>query len=466
MVMALAAVIAAVAIAYFVLDGFPNSGDEYAYLFQARQFAHGRLWADAPPLGYTFVPYRTWIVDGKWLSQYPPGWPLALALAIVASVPTWGVSALLAGAGITVFAARSWRFADSSILVVGVALYTLTPFYLLNAGSYHSHALSALLILLLCVCCLRYREDGGVLTLVAAGALLGLIGLTRYFSLLLLVPALLYWFLVDVRRRRVRSATVIALAGLPFLLLLMGYQYFISGNPFRDTYAVISAPEISLSLAPPHVLHGVVVTVYRLVELGVWASPIVPAIYLVCVAVKLRDRSLAFYDLIFPTFVVGFVFFPTLGVNRYGPRYYFEAFPLMLATILSAAPQAAAWMRQLWNRPLPIHASAASAFYLALALPFALAAYHAQVEKRQEPYRLAADMALSNAIVVIKTSSDAGLIADDLARNDDTTLRAPVLYARPDADITALEQTFPGRAIWIYERDDPARPGRLSLLHS
>jgi hypothetical protein len=61
-------------LAYAVLDRFPNSGDEYAYLFQAAEFARGRLWAPAPPLGDTFVAYRTWIIDGRWISQYPPAW--------------------------------------------------------------------------------------------------------------------------------------------------------------------------------------------------------------------------------------------------------------------------------------------------------------------------------------------------------------------------------------------------------
>jgi hypothetical protein len=61
------------AVAWAVLDCFPNSGNEYAYLFQATQFSKGHLWANAPLLGNVFVPFRTWIINGKWLSQYPPG---------------------------------------------------------------------------------------------------------------------------------------------------------------------------------------------------------------------------------------------------------------------------------------------------------------------------------------------------------------------------------------------------------
>ena len=38
-----------VAINQFVLMDFPNSGDEYAYLYQAETMAAGRLWNQPPP---------------------------------------------------------------------------------------------------------------------------------------------------------------------------------------------------------------------------------------------------------------------------------------------------------------------------------------------------------------------------------------------------------------------------------
>jgi 4-amino-4-deoxy-L-arabinose transferase-like glycosyltransferase len=50
--------------------------------------------------------------------------------------------------------------------------------------------LSALLIVGACLCCLRYGAAGEARWLVLAGVLLGLIGMTRYFSLILMVPAL------------------------------------------------------------------------------------------------------------------------------------------------------------------------------------------------------------------------------------------------------------------------------------
>ena len=85
---------------------------------------------------------------------------------------------------------------------------------------------------------------------------------------------------------------------------------------------------------------------------------------------------------------------------------------------------------------------------------------HQQVEKRQEPYRLVQRMGLQGAIVILKTPSGTGMAAEDLVRND-PLLDAPVLYARKDVEIETLRRWFPDRALWIYERPDPAAPGQL-----
>lgn len=449
-------------VAWGVLDRFPNSGDEYAYLFQAEQFAKGHLWAKAPPLGDSFVPYRTWIIGDKWLSQYPPGWPLVLAVAIAAGIPTWSVNAVLGAGAVATLASPLWHFKDRALLFAGCAVYVLTAFYILNAASFFSHTLSALLILLVCLSCLWYQRDRRVAAIVVCGALLGFIGLTRYFSLVLLFPALAYWLFVENRGGRLRMIVVLILAGLPFLACLLAYQYWVTGNPLRDTYSLITADDVYLSLKPQAVIDGAWLTLYRLAELSIWASPLLLPAYLFCLSIKLKDRSLAFYDLIFPCFVVGYVFFADLGGNRYGPRYYFDAFPLMLVTIVSSTPQLALSGRRVNLRAPAMGAIAISAVYLLTALPFVFKDYHAQVVMRESPYRLAAARRLENAIVVLESPSGHGLLPEDLARND-KGLEAPVLYARSEVSLSDLRRSFPGRSIWRYKREW-GKPDDLELV--
>jgi hypothetical protein len=454
------ALAAALAVSFLVLQEFPNSADEYAYLFQAQRFAEGRPWADAPPLGYSFVGLRTWISNGKWVGQYPPGWSLALALPIAVGLPAAVLGPVLGSAGAAGVASSAWHFPERAAIPVAIGVYALTPFYLLNAGSLHSHALSALLILALCLCCLRYRSTVRARWAALAGLLLGLIGMTRYYSLVLLIPALAYWWFAELRQNRLRAAALIGVSGLPMLLLLLLYHYLVTGDPLKSTYSLITFNDFWLSLAPEDIAHGLELTLYRLVELGIWTSPVLVGLYLFCLARKIANRTIAFYDLIFPSFVAGFILFPDLGGNRYGPRYYFDAFPLALATVLSAAPQLAGAPGSWRQRALLTHAVVAGALYILTACPFALAAFHQQVEERQEPYRLVQRMGLQGAIVVLKTPSGTGMAAEDLVRND-PLLDAPVLYARKDVEIDTLRRWFPDRAVWIYERPDPAAPGQL-----
>jgi hypothetical protein len=451
LLIASAAIVPAI-VAWGVLDRFPNSGDEYAYLFQAGQFAKGHLWAKAPLLGNTFVPLRTWIIDGKWLSQYPPGWPSVLATAIVAGIPAWLVNALLGAGGMASLVSPLWDFKDRSLLFAGAALYLLTAFYLFNAASLFPHVLSALLILLVCLTCLWYQRDRRLVAVVTCGVLLGLIGLTRYFSLVLLFPALAYWLFVENRGGRLRVIVLMILGGLPFLACLMAYQYWVTGSPLRDTYSLITTDDVYLSVKPDDVIHGLQLIPARFAELTIWASPLLLPVYLFCLWAKAKGRSIAFYDLIFPCFVLGYVFFPDLGGNRYGARYYFDAFPLMLVTIASSTPELAVFSKGLNLRALAANAVAISAAYFVIALPFAFKDYRAQVVMREEPYRLAAAHRLENAIVVIESSSSRGLEGEDLARNG-PDLDGPVLYARPGTSMSDLRQMFPERSIWLYQRN-------------
>lgn len=65
------------------------AGDEGAYHFQARLFASGRVAAEAPanvevghrPLRDIFRFHHHVIIGDRWLTQYPPGWPILLSVA-------------------------------------------------------------------------------------------------------------------------------------------------------------------------------------------------------------------------------------------------------------------------------------------------------------------------------------------------------------------------------------------------
>jgi len=146
----------------------------------------------------SFIPYRTWIIGDKWLSQYPPGWPLVLAMAIVAGIPhrdrqlrSWA-PAVSPASGRLCGISGTARCRSAVI-----ALYLGTTFYLLNAASFYSHMLPALLSFYSSawpVFGTNATVQRGLYWPAARSSVL--IGLTRYFSLVLVLPALAYGMFV------------------------------------------------------------------------------------------------------------------------------------------------------------------------------------------------------------------------------------------------------------------------------
>ncbi|WP_141342757.1 glycosyltransferase family 39 protein [Bradyrhizobium sp. USDA 3458] len=464
----LAAVLLPLSAAYFVLDTFPNSGDEFSYLFEANTLARLRLWEAPPILGTDLIAHRTFIFDSKWVSQYPPGWPMILSIGLLLGIPPWMVNALLGGGSVAVLIALCRRVGDQSAAVVAAALFVVTPFYVMNAASYFPHVSSSLLILLFCFFLLPDGETVRTHKLVAAGATVGLLAMTRYFDVLPLLPSMLFWFFQQRRKERPRIIGLLAAGFIPFLTLLMIYQFLITGSPFRSTYFVIDIPEVSeilVGLDPIRIKDGMMISGGRVAELALWTSPVLVLGYFFCMLLKFQDRKLTYYDLIFPSFVLAYVAFANLGGNRYGPRYYFEAFPLMMLTIVSALPLITARIgRSIDRSMLPINL-VACLLYLLGTWPLVVTGFRLEVFSRQEPFRLATQLVTGNAVVIQDTASAFGLHYDDLVRNP-PSMDAAVLFARSDADTAALREAFPGRSIWRYSRPDTTRPGKLERIDS
>src|SRR5687767_13939060 len=127
--------VAALLVHVLVLQRFANSGDEYAYVWQATAFSEGHVTALSPQPAEAFKQNHLGDADGRRFSKYPPGWPVLLALGTRIGLP--GVVnpllAALALAGIYRLAC-SWvgrRAAACGALVIGSS-----PFFLLNAGSF------------------------------------------------------------------------------------------------------------------------------------------------------------------------------------------------------------------------------------------------------------------------------------------------------------------------------------------
>src|SRR4030066_227381 len=84
-----------------VFERVPHVNDEIAYLFQAKLFQSGRLYASTP-CGREFFDFPHIINNGKWYSIYPPGFPLLLVLGLAFRTP-WLINPILAGLTMVLF---------------------------------------------------------------------------------------------------------------------------------------------------------------------------------------------------------------------------------------------------------------------------------------------------------------------------------------------------------------------------
>ena len=422
--------------AFFILHGFENSADEYAYVFQARTFLAGRLWNPPPVLGQALASDYTWVAGDKWVGQYPPGWPAILAVAAWCGLSFWMVTPML-GCGL-VAAVRHLAKGSQALAVSAMA----SPFLLFTGASLHSHMAAALLGIGAVACLEKALEKKHPGWAIAAGLALGGLGLIRYDSAVLVgVPyaVSLLW------RKRWRVCIQVTAGLAPCLIFLLWYHWRITGNPVTPVYWLGGRHADHLYFTWTGFTQGTEISLWRWVELIEWAGPGLVLAWGAAMVAKVRSRTLNPADWVFPLFVLTFLFYPFDGANRYGPRYYFEAFPFMVLAFRGIEPSAA--IKRLCGLNL---------IYTAVALPFLAVFYESIVDQRMDLYRQARDLNLTNAVILVKDGPGKiwKMEPDDMARNG-LTADGPVLYARADKiDEQGLRHAFPTRELWVYQCED------------
>ncbi len=323
------------AVGVAALHVFPNSGDEYDYLFEAATFRAGRLWNPLPPVDYVFSVFHIAEKDEKWVSLFFPGWPLILAGVTSLHLPSFVAAPALALLLILVFSRLTYLLVGPAAALLGAALLTCCPFFLLNGASYFSHVPTALFAILFVLCGVRFLRTGSYLWALLTGVALGAVGVIRPYTVFsLLVPYTVELLMMGRRRHYLRIPLVIV-GGMPFLAGLLLYDDAVTGTPLltAESWAL---PQLHLGLHPmdedgtPLSLMTTSRNALReLFELAQWTSPLLCLLYLIAGLWKCYRLQIAFYDFIFPILVLSYLFFPNLGGNRYGPRYYFDAYPFL-----------------------------------------------------------------------------------------------------------------------------------------
>ena len=343
------------AISLLGFSAVPHIADEIVYLFQAKIFAAGALWAPAPPEPEFFRHEHMIVEGGHWFGKYPPLFPALLALGVLAGAP-WIVNPVLGAlTGYVIYLlARDlagWRAA------LGAWLLTLSsPFFMIMGGTLMAHMTSALFTSLFLWLVLRALARGSRLLGVLAGACLGLALGTRPFVAFLAAWALaIYGVFVWVRRagRRRTVAGVLVYVAAGALPLVLG---FLGWNGLYDDSARLAVGQYSsydghdrLGFGPDrgagwletwgswgHTPGKAFRSAHQYLEytsrhlLG-WPLRLSFALTLAPFLARRRPREVWLLAALFGALVVGHLFYWATQHLAYGARYWFSAMPALMA---------------------------------------------------------------------------------------------------------------------------------------
>lgn len=456
--------------ALLALRAFPNSGDEYNYIYQAETFLAGRLWNPLPEAFDLFRFSHIFMQDGKWVSQYPPGWAALLGAGHSLGLPYWLMNPLLG----VVLLALTYRVAAARGGVVAASLAALlvglSIYFLFNAASYFPHISVAIFGVAFCAAAENFRQAPRVIAALSMGVFIGLIGLSRPFDAVLFALPYAATILVRLRLVHLKYGLFAALGVLPFLAAILVYNGAVTGSALLPVTSW-GYPELKLGILEAVYPNGEVVTLAdrarhtlsRLYLMAEWTSPVFLILFGSSFAHLWRQRALVPADWMIFVFLLGYLMFPGHGGLQYGPRYYFEAYPLMAITVGTAV---ADWLRRDATERTARFATALVAAHIVLAIaampPF-MRAMHAIVTERMDLYNLVAREKLRKAVVVVEAATGRldPMGPFDLTRNG-IELNGEVIYALAGRDWeTRLKALYPSRQIYVYRREADAVSGRL-----
>jgi hypothetical protein len=229
------------------LQGIPHIPDESAYLFQARVFADGELWAEAP--GHPeFFAHEHLIVQGdRWFSKYPPLFSAVLALGVLIGAP-WLVNPLLAALTGWLVYRLGRELAGPVWGLVAWGLLLASPFFVVMGASFMSHMLTAMLGTAFLLCTVKRRW-------LLAGLCLGLAILTRPYTAALIALAVapfLIWTWIRQRHENgehglMRAPAMLTLGVAPGIALFLAWGALHSA-PGELTFNIYAQNESSDTL--------------------------------------------------------------------------------------------------------------------------------------------------------------------------------------------------------------------------
>jgi hypothetical protein len=234
----------------YVLEGKPNLIDAMVQLTHARFLAAGHLSGPVDQFSEFWHLPNSIATPNGWVSQYPPGYVVLLALGMRLGFPQV-VGPILVGVTVlfTALAAERLLPDDKIVARLGALMLALSPFLLGLSGAFMNHIGAAAFISIAVYAALRSRDADSFLWAILSGAAVGAVFSIR--PLTAVVAALIVAFVwlmrspigvgeTVARFLRLTLAAVIGIA--PFLVAIAAYNKHFFGNPIHFGYSALVGP--------------------------------------------------------------------------------------------------------------------------------------------------------------------------------------------------------------------------------
>jgi hypothetical protein len=453
-----------------------GDADEPVYVYQARMLAQGHATLPARLHAEFFSPWLFGRRGDRLFSQYQPGWPAVIAVAHVLGNEQIALVIAAASAAIaTWFLARE---IDARAAVFAVALFVLSPIFVVHSALYLSYLWTSALVVGGVAAALAGIRTRKAAVWAACGVLFGVAQLTRpYDALIVAVPTIVFVAFVLLRRREraaVRTAAVWFAAGVaPFLLMTAVYNAHITGSPTRfplqaaqrlDTFGFgarkMSAEENPIDYTPARAYHAMAKNTAAIPR---WFAGGGIGFALALGGVWLARRRLDTWLLValVAVFPAAYVFWwaTTLAAagarNGLGPHYYVPAFAFLAVLGGIALQRIAQHSRAIVAVALVAIVAGSVLSGAALRETFQFT-HDSQRAKRDGVHA----KTLDNSVVVMRPDTKPYTLFDNPFLVGDPALHDNVLYAIDRGPRTAdLATAYPNRHLYqLVQRTEPGHP--------
>ena len=321
----------------------PHVPDEVAYLFQAKVFASGHLFAAVPRHVDQFDFFPGMIIEdhGHWFSQYPFGHPLVLAVGEVVHAP-WLIPPVVGGMTVySLYRLGAHLYGQLTGLLAALLLFA-SPFFQMSASNFMSHNTAALSLVAATLFLFRpsVRPRLGWFM---SGLFLGLLLNIRPLTAAGVFVPFAVWLAFEIRRAERRKPVIVRTAwwaagfGVLVAAFLL-YDRVLTGSFLKTPYSYSTLTHDNFGFSGAHsVAAGLMNTETNLsllvLVLNGWPLFVGLIFPLLPFLLGTRRRVDYFFAAGVLSIVLAYTAYRGVFI-MYGPRFWYEAVPYLM--LLSA----------------------------------------------------------------------------------------------------------------------------------